>query len=194
MEKEAKETKESAADIRKKMKCRNCGKAGHISTDRKKEKSGKPQNGNFKNKGEKVGWIFSASEVSDAVNNDEDEGFVVASQEVVFCATFESDVDEDYPVDAEGEDFEVMEESKQMPELIAPVSPMPVPVQPSRFAASYPLPQKTSPEGTWREYNMDYFDLINRTFRSWLVYQSRNYTQNQLVDINVLRISLCSPD
>jgi len=113
------------------MKCHNCGKAGHISTDRKKEKSGKPQNGNFKNKGERFGSIFSASEVSDAVSNDEDEGFVVASQEVVFCATFESDVDEDYPVDAEGEDFEVMEESEQMPELIAPVSPVPVPVQPT---------------------------------------------------------------
>ena len=67
MDKKAKETGESAADIRKKIKCRNCGKAGHISTDCKKEKSGKPQKGKSKNKGEKVGSIFSALEVSDAV-------------------------------------------------------------------------------------------------------------------------------
>ena len=51
MEKKAKETGESAADIRKKIKCHNCGKAGHISsTDCKKEKSSKPQKGKSKNK------------------------------------------------------------------------------------------------------------------------------------------------
>ena len=52
VEMKAKETGESAADIRKKIKCHNCGKAGHISTDCKKEKSGKPQKGKSKNKGE----------------------------------------------------------------------------------------------------------------------------------------------
>ena len=40
VEKKAKETGESAAEIRKKIKCHNCGKAGHISTDCKKENSG----------------------------------------------------------------------------------------------------------------------------------------------------------
>ncbi len=49
-EMKAKETGESAADIQKKIKCHNCGKAGHISTE--KEKSGKPQKGKSKNKGE----------------------------------------------------------------------------------------------------------------------------------------------
>jgi hypothetical protein len=110
VEKKAKETGESATDMRKKIKCHNCGKAGHISTDcKKKEKSGKSQKGyKSKNKGEKVGSIFSASEVSDAVDDD-DEGYV-ASQGVVFCATIDVDNDEDYPVDAEGEGLEVMEE------------------------------------------------------------------------------------
>jgi hypothetical protein len=55
VEKKAKETGESAADMRKKIKCHNYGKAGHISTDCKKtENSGKFQKGNkSKNKGEK---------------------------------------------------------------------------------------------------------------------------------------------
>ena len=71
MEKKAKETGESAADIRKKIKCHTCGKAGHISTDCKKEKSSKPQKGKSKkNEGEKVGSIFSALEVSDAVDSE----------------------------------------------------------------------------------------------------------------------------
>ena len=95
VEKKAKETGESAADIRKKIKCHNCGKAGQISTDCRKEKSSKPQKGKSKNKGEKVGSIFSALEVSDAVDSEDDEGFV-ASQGVVFCATCESDNDEDH--------------------------------------------------------------------------------------------------
>ncbi len=51
VEKKAKETGESAADIHKKIKRHNCGKAGHISTDCKKEKSSKPQKGKSKNKG-----------------------------------------------------------------------------------------------------------------------------------------------
>ena len=76
MENKAKETGESAADIRKKIKCHNCGKSGHISTDCKKEKTGKPQKGKSKNKGEKVGSIFSALlEVSDAVESEDDDGF-----------------------------------------------------------------------------------------------------------------------
>ena len=129
MEKKAKETGESAAEIRKKIKCHNCGKAGHISTDCNKEKSGKPQKGKSKNKGEKVGSIFSANEVSDAVDSEDDEG-------VVFCATFESD-NEDHPVDAEGEEFEVMEKSAQMPELIALDISEPEPFQPSRFSAYF---------------------------------------------------------
>ena len=57
----------------------------------------------------KVGSIFTASAVSIAVDNEEDEGFV-ASQGVVSFAMFESDNDKDYPVDAGGEDFEVMKE------------------------------------------------------------------------------------
>ncbi len=82
METKAKETGESAADICKKIKCHNCDKAGHISTDCKKEKTGKPQKGKSKNNGEKVGSIFSALEVSDAVDSEDDKGFV-ASQGVV---------------------------------------------------------------------------------------------------------------
>ena len=79
VEKKAKETGESAADIRKKINCHNCGKAGHISTDCKKEKlSGKPQKSQSKNKGEKVGSIFSALKVSDAVDSEDDEGFVAS--------------------------------------------------------------------------------------------------------------------
>ncbi len=73
VEKKAKEIGESAADIRKKIKCHNCSKAGHISTDCKKEKSGKPQKGKSKNKGEKVGSIISVSEVSDAVDDDDND-------------------------------------------------------------------------------------------------------------------------
>ena len=145
MEKKAKETGESAAEIRKKIKCHNCGKAGHILTDCNKEKSGKPQKEKSKNKGEKVGSIFSASEVSDAVDSEDDEGFV-ASQGVAFCATFESD-NEDHPVDAEGEEFEVMEESDQMPELIALDISEPEPFQPSRFSAFCPLPPRKYLEG-----------------------------------------------
>jgi hypothetical protein len=58
VEKKAKETGEPAADIRKKIKCHNCGKAGHISTECKKEKSGKkPQKGKSKNKGENKCWF-----------------------------------------------------------------------------------------------------------------------------------------
>jgi hypothetical protein len=111
VEKKAKETGESAADIRKKIKCHNCGKAGYISTDCKKEKSSKPQKGKTKNKGEKVGSVFSALEVSDAVDSEDDEGFV-ASQGVVFCATCESDNDEDHIDDEEGVEFDVMDEDK----------------------------------------------------------------------------------
>ena len=74
VEKKAKEIGESAAEIRKKIKCHNCSKAGHISTDCKKEKSGKPQKSKSKNKGEKVGSIILASEVSDAVDDDDDDG------------------------------------------------------------------------------------------------------------------------
>jgi len=155
VEKKAKETKKSAADIRKKIKCHNCGKAGHISTDCKKEKSGKPQKGNSKNKGEKVGSIFSALEVSDAVDSEDDKGFV-ASQGVVFCAKCESDNDEDYPDDEEGVEFDVMDEDEQMPELIrdndddsvvaTEPAPLPSPSPPSVFAALYPLPPVSSSE------------------------------------------------
>ena len=159
MEKKAKETGESASDIRKKIKYHyNCGKAGHISTDCKKEKSGKPQKGKSKNKGEKVGSIFSALEVSDAVDSEVDEGFV-ASQGVVFCATCESDNDEDYPDDDKGVEFDVMDEDEQMPELIrdedddsviaTEPAQLPPPSQPSVFAALYPLPPVSSSESTW---------------------------------------------
>ena len=117
VEKKAKETGESAADIRKKIKCHNCDKAGHISADCKKEKSSKPQKGKSKNKGEKVGSIFSALEVSDAVDSEDDEGFV-ASQGVVFCAVCNSDNEEVYPDDEEGIEFDIMDEDEQMPELI----------------------------------------------------------------------------
>ena len=62
-------------------------------------------------------------------------------------------------LDAEGEEFEVMEESEQMPKLIAPIVP---PFQPSIFAAFYPLPPETSPEeGSWREYYIDHRNLID---------------------------------
>ncbi len=162
VEKKAEETgEESAADIRKKIKCHNCGKAGHISTDCKKEKTRNPQKGKSKNKGEKVGSIFSALEVSDAVDSEDDEGFVVASQGVVFCATCESDNnDEDYPDDDEGVEFDVMDEDEQMPELIrvnddddsvvaTEPAPLPSPSQPSVFAALYPLPSVSSSESTW---------------------------------------------
>jgi hypothetical protein len=41
VEKKAKETGESAADIRKKIKCHNnCGKSGHISTTARKRRQG----------------------------------------------------------------------------------------------------------------------------------------------------------
>jgi len=49
---------------------------------------------------------------------------------------FESDNDDDYPVDAGGEDFEVMKESEQMPELIAPVAPVPVSTCPTQQICS----------------------------------------------------------
>jgi hypothetical protein len=190
VEKKANETGESAADIRKKIKCHNCGKAGHISTDCKKEKSGKPQKGKSKNKGEKVGSIFSALKVSDAVDSEDDEGFV-ASQGVVFCATCESDNDEDHPDDEEGVEFDViMDEDEQMPELIRdedddsviatePV-PLPSPSQPSVFAALYPLPPVSSSESTWYNYNLHNSHVINRHFRNWLNHQRNNYNWSQL--------------
>ena len=154
VENKAKETGESAAEIRKKIKCHNCGKAGHISTDCKKEKTGKLQKGKSKNKGEKVGSIFSAIEVSDAVDSEDDEGFI-ASQGDVFCATCDSNNDEDYPVDAERVEFHVMDYSEQMPELIrdddddsvvATEQPPSVPAQLSVFTALYPLPPVSSSE------------------------------------------------
>ena len=86
-------------------------------TNCKKEKSSKPQKGKSKNKGEKVGSMFSALEVSDAVDSEDDVGFV-ASQGVVFCATCESDNDEDHIDDEEGVEFDVMDQDEQMPELI----------------------------------------------------------------------------
>jgi hypothetical protein len=158
VEKKAKETGESAADIRKKIKCHNCSKAGHISTDCKKEKSSKPQKGKSKNKGEKVGSIFSAlDEVSDAVDSEDDEGFV-ASQGVVFCAVCDSDNEEVYPDDEEGVEFDIMDEDEQMPELIrdedddSVVATEPAPLlpssQPSVFASLYPLPPVSSSEST----------------------------------------------
>ena len=180
MDKKAKETGELAAEICKKIKCHNCGKAGHISTDCKKEKSGKPQKGkSTKNKGEKVGSIFSDLEVSYAVDSEDDEDFV-ASQGVVFCATCELDDEEDYPVDAEGEELEVMEESEHMPELIAPVASEPEPAQPSRYSAFYPLPPVGAPESTWRDYAVINRFLIQRHFRNWLAHQLQHYVQNQL--------------
>jgi hypothetical protein len=72
VDRKAKETGESAAEIRKKINSHNCGKAGHISTDCKKEKTGKAKKGKSKSKGEKVGSIFSALEVSDAVDSEDD--------------------------------------------------------------------------------------------------------------------------
>ncbi len=155
MEKKAKETGESAADIRKKIKCHDCGKAGgHISTDCKKEKSSKPQKG----KGEKVGSIFSALEVSDAVDSEDDEGFV-ASKGVVFCACCDSDNEEVYPDDEEGVEFDIMDEDEQMPELIrdedddsvvkTEPAPLPPSSQPSVFASLYLLPPVSSSESTW---------------------------------------------
>ena len=187
MERKAKETGESAADIRKKINCHNCGKAGHISTDCKKEKSGKPnKKGKSKNKGEKVGSIFSALEVSDAVNSEDDEGFV-ASQGVVFCATCDMDDDEGHPDDTEGVEFDVMEDSEDMPELIrddddddsvvATELSRRVPPQPSVFAALYPLPPVSSSEITWNDYNWTHSHLINRHFRNWLTHQRNNYIQ-----------------
>jgi hypothetical protein len=47
----------------------------------------------------------------------DDEGFA-ASQGVVFCATCDMDDDEDYPDDTEGVEFDIMEDSEEMPELI----------------------------------------------------------------------------
>ena len=165
VEKKAKETGESASEIRKKIKCHNCGKAGHISTDCKKEKTGKPQKGKSNNKG-------------------------VASQGVVFCATCDSDNDEDYPVDAEGVvEFDVMDDSEQMPELIrdddddsvvATEPPPSAPAQLSVFAALYPLPPVLSSESTWASYNWSHSHLINRHFRNWLTYQRNSYRWNQL--------------
>ena len=68
----------------------------------------------------------------------------------MFCATCESDNDEDYPDDAEGVEFDVMADSEQMPELIrdddddgsvvASEPPPSVPAPLSVFAALYPLP------------------------------------------------------
>ena len=73
-----------------------------------------------------------------------------------------------------------MEESVQMPELIAPDTSEPEPAQPSKHSAFYPLPPVRAPESTWRDYAMDNYSLINRHFRSWLAYQSKYYATNQL--------------
>jgi hypothetical protein len=153
VDRKVKETGESAAEIRKKINCHNCGKAGHISTDCKKEKTGKagkPQKGKSKNKGEKVGSIFSALEVSDAVDSEDDEGFV-ASQGVVFCAVCDSDNEGHLPDDEEGLEFDIMDEDEQMPELIrdedddsvvdTEPAQLPPSSQPDLFESLYPLPQ-----------------------------------------------------
>ena len=156
--------------------------------DCKKEKTGKPQKGKSKNKGEKVGSIFSALEVSDAVDSVDDEGFV-ASQGVVFCATCESDNDDDYPDDVEGVEFDVMDDFEQMPELIrdddedsfvATEPPPSVPAQLSVFADLYLLPPVSSLESTWADYNWSHSHLINRHFRNWLAHQRKNYRWSQL--------------
>jgi hypothetical protein len=174
VEKKAKETVESAADIRKKIKCHNCGKAGHISTDCKKEKSSKPQKGKSKNKGEKVGSIFSALEVSDAVDSEDDEGFV-ASQGVVFCAVCDSDNEEDYPDDDEGVEFDVMDEDEQMPELIRDDDDdSVVATEPA------PLPSPSQPSVSASLYNLLHSHVINRHFRNWLTHQRNNYRWSQL--------------
>jgi hypothetical protein len=188
VEKKAKETGESAADIRKKIKCHNCGKAGHISTDCKKEKSSKPQKGKSKNKGEKVGSIFSALEVSDAVDSEDDEGFV-ASQGVVFCAVCDSDNEADQHDDEEGVKFDIMDEDEQMPELIrdedddsvvaTEPAPLPPSSQPSVFASLYSMPPVSSSENTWYAYTSLHTHTINRHFRNWLAYQRNNYRWRQ---------------
>jgi hypothetical protein len=167
------------------IKCHNCGKAGHISTDCKKEKSGEPQKGKSKNKGEKVGSIFSALEVSDAVDSEDDEGFV-ASQGVMFCAVCDSDNEDIYPDDEEGVEFDIMSEDEQMPELIQDEDDDSVIVieslssQPSVFASLYPLPPVASSENTWNIYNSLHFHTINRHFRNWLTHQRNNYRWSQL--------------
>ncbi len=179
VEKKAKETGESAADIRKKIKCHNFGKAGHISTDCKKEKSSKPQKGKSKNEGEKV-------EVSDAVDREDDEGFA-ASQGVVLCAVCDLDNEVNHPDDEEGVAFDVMDEDEQMPELIRdedddsviatePVQ-LPSPSRPSVFASLYPLPPVSS---TWNNYNLFHSHTVNRHFRNWLTHQRNNYSWSQL--------------
>ena len=77
----------------------------------------------------------------------------------MFCATCESDNDEDHPDDEEGVEFDVMDEDEQMPELIrdedddsviaTEPAQLPPPSQPSVFAALYPLPPVSSSESTW---------------------------------------------
>ncbi len=181
---------ESAADIRKKIKCHNCGKAGHISsTDCKKEKSSKPQKGKSKKKGEKVGSIFSALEVSDAIDSEDDEGFV-ASQGVVFCAVCDSDNEADQHDDEEGVEFDIMDEDEQMPELIrdedddsvvaTEPAPLPPSFQPSLFASLYPLPPLASSESIWNSYYFRHSHVIDQHFRNWLTYQRNNYSWRQL--------------
>ena len=133
--------------------------------------------------------------LSDAVDSEDDEGFV-ASQVVVFCATCESDNDEDHPDDEEGVEFDVMDEDEQMPELIRdedddsviatePV-PLPSPSQPSVFAALYPLPPVSSSESTWYNYNLHNSHVINRHFRNWLNNQRNNYNWSQLPSGSVM--------
>ena len=83
----------------------------------------------------------------------------------MFCATCESDNDEDYPDDVEGVEFDVMDDFEQMPELIrdddddsfvATEPPPSVLAQLSVFADLYLLPPVSSSENAWADYNSSY--------------------------------------
>ena len=99
------------------------------------------------------------------------------------------DDDEDYPDDTEGVEFDIMEDSEEMPELIrddddddsvvATELPQSVPPQPSVFAALYPLPPRKLPGSTTSQWTHSH--VINRHFRNGLTHQRNNYRCNQLV-------------
>jgi hypothetical protein len=109
----------------------------------------------------------------------------------VFCATCESDYDEDHIDNEEGVEFDVTDEDEQMPELILdedddsvietePAQLSSPSQQPSVFASIYPMPAVGSSESTWDCYISFHSNVINRHFRNWLTHQRNNYNWNQL--------------
>jgi len=122
VDKKVEETGKSAKEIQSSLKCNNCGKIGHIAPDCKSEgkasagkSAGKSKKG--KNNGDKVGSIFSAAQQAEAVDGDDDEGFIVFCSACAAGDDSESDSEEfkvcwddgfdpsDYESDTESEDL-----------------------------------------------------------------------------------------